>query len=139
MMTPPPVPSSPPAAVGEMAALAGHSSAILQKTIEIQNEIRLINVHNQHHILTKNNEVKNLDASCKYCQAFQGNVEHIRQEASPTSKQMIKNSHENSILSNNVRIFNELERIVDISGRRGQVTVPRNWAGKRVKVTLLED
>jgi putative transposon-encoded protein len=32
---------------------------------------------------------------------------------------------------------NNLERTVDVAGKKGQIVVPRSWAGKRVRVTLL--
>lgn len=53
-------------------AAARHSLAILQKTIQIQNDIRLINLHQQQHILPHNGKVQYLDASCMYCKAFLG-------------------------------------------------------------------
>jgi putative transposon-encoded protein len=37
-----------------------------------------------------------------------------------------------------IETLNEIERTVDVSGKTGSVVVPKAWAGKRVKIMVVE-
>ena len=91
----------------------GSTSAILEKIVELQQEIALINRHEQAH-------VQLFDSACSYCQ---GNLARTRPE--PQTKRG--------------SVTCELERSVELVGKGGGVSVPRSWVGKRVKVSLLAD
>ena len=93
----------------------GSASAILEKIVELQQEIALINRHEQAH-------VQHFEPTCGYCQGRAAN-------ARASEEQHVKKAS----------VTCELERSVDLAGKGGGVTVPRGWVGKKVKVSLLAD
>ena len=97
------------------------SSAILDKINRLQEEIAMINLHGAEHIRISG-EIMKVDPSCLYCQAFKDEPKEAPQ-LSKTNKKMGASS--------------ELERTVGATGKNGHVIVPRNWVGKRVKITLV--
>jgi putative transposon-encoded protein len=99
----------------------GPSNTLLERIMQIRQEIDMINIHGSQHI-TNNGEVKRLDQSCTYCQV------HIEKHPVVQAETRVKKNSS----------FNELERNVDITGKNAYVAVPRNWAGKRVKILLID-
>jgi putative transposon-encoded protein len=97
-----------------------NSSAILEKIMELQQEIALINLHERAHINRVSTE---FEPSCSYCLASVGRLKVERTETDSGKK---------------TSTATELERLVELVDKAGSVTVPRNWAGKRVKVVLLD-
>jgi putative transposon-encoded protein len=98
-----------------------NSSAILEKIMELQQEIALINLHERAHV---NRGDKGFEPSCSYCLASSGKLSTATVEAETEIKK--------------ISVTTELERSVELVGKAGSVIVPRNWAGKRVKVVLLD-
>ena len=99
----------------------GSPNDILDRIMHIRQEIDMIDLHGSQHV-TISGEVKQLEQSCTYCQV------HIEKHVvAPRSARVKKNSG-----------YNELERNVDIAGKNAYVAVPRNWAGKRVKILLVD-
>ena len=95
-------------------------SALIPKEINaIREEISLIDLHRTAHMDGKN--VRQADKSCKYCQ------QHLPQQA----VQQVVTARAP------IPTVNDLERTVEVSGKKGQITVPRGWAGKKVRVTLV--
>jgi putative transposon-encoded protein len=94
------------------------TSAILEKIMELQQEIAQINLHERAHTGIEG-EVYH-EPTCNYCQA----AEHIIKSDEGRNK---KSS-----------IVCELERSVESTGKNGNVLVPKSWAGRRVRVMLLE-
>ncbi|HEY7506724.1 MAG TPA: hypothetical protein VH621_03905 [Nitrososphaera sp.] len=104
------------------------SSIIPREIIAIHEEIALIDMHRTEH-MAGYGQVRLLDQSCKFCQPHLG-IE-IKQEVicnPATEPQEAKKAKPAE---------NNLERTVDVAGKKGQIVVPRSWAGKRVRVTLL--
>jgi hypothetical protein len=95
-------------------------SALFPKEIvAIREEITLIELHRTEH---KNGiNVRQADKSCKYCQLY---VQQPQDQPTETQRAPIST-------------LNDLERTVEASGKKGQITVPRSWAGKKVRVTLI--
>ena len=93
------------------------SGGVVQKILEIQEQMAMINKHRREHIDNTTSD------SCIYCQRKMKVFD--RQDTSKSKKK--------------VRTLNEIERSVDTSGKNGYVIVPRTWAGKRVKITLLDE
>lgn len=94
-------------------------SAVIPKEIAaIREEISLIRLHRTEHM--EGLKVRHADSSCKYCQQY---------VPQPTVQQVIAPVP--------IPTVNDLERTVEVSGKKGQITVPRSWAGKRVRVTLV--
>jgi putative transposon-encoded protein len=112
-----------------------------QKLIEIQDEIIRIEIHRVKHLTMEKNS-RELDPSCKYCSMnSEGklrkdllNAEIIQESSEP---KINKNVLIRKEISKSSAQFNDLERTVDDSGKRGQIIVPRTWVGRRVKVILL--
>ena len=96
------------------------SSTVLERIMHIRQEIDMIDIHGSQHV-TNSGEVKRLEQSCTYCQ-----VHTEKHPVAPTETRVKRNS------------YNELERNVDIVGKNAYVAVPRNWAGKRVKILLVD-
>jgi hypothetical protein len=93
------------------------SGGVVQKILEIQEQMAMINKHRrEHHGNTASD-------SCVYCQR----------------KMQILGREDTAKGKKKVRTLNEIERSVDTSGKNGCVIVPRTWAGKRVKITLLDE
>jgi hypothetical protein len=117
------------------------SSAILGKIMLLQEEIGRINLHKLEHV-TAGGEIKRLHQACEYCQAL---VTKEAKHDAPASAVLVvqepanNQTTEDAIAGNSMAtpMLNELERTVELAGKRGQVLVPRNWAGKRVKIVLL--
>lgn len=100
--------------VSTSAQISDNSDGTVQKILEIQEQMVMIDKHKREHASCISN-------SCVYCQRKNLSAKH---EAAKGRK---------------LRTSNELERSVDTSGKNGCVIVPRSWAGKRVKITLLAD
>ncbi|HEY8140073.1 MAG TPA: DUF2080 family transposase-associated protein [Nitrososphaera sp.] len=104
-------------------------SIIPREIIAIHEEITLIDMHRTEH-MAGYGQVKLLDQSCKYCQPHF--VSEAKQEVicepapEPQEVRKAKPPAENN-----------LERTVDVAGKKGHIVVPRSWAGKRVRVILL--
>jgi hypothetical protein len=95
------------------------SALIPKEIVAIREEITLIDLHRTAHMDGIN--LRQADKSCKYCQ------QHVHQpSAQPAENPKAP-----------IATSNDLERTVEISGKKGQITVPRGWAGKRVRVTLV--
>lgn len=94
------------------------SALIPKEIVAIREEITLIDQHRTEHMDGIN--VRQADRSCKYCQ------QHVQQKDLPVETQKAP-----------IVTQNDLERTVEVSGKKGQITVPRSWAGKKVRVTLV--
>ena len=108
-----------------------NSSIIPSEIIAIHEEITLIDLHRTEH-MTGCGQVRLLDQSCKYCQPHLGcemKQEVICEPAPEPEPHEVKKAK--------APAENNLERTVDVAGKKGQIVVPRSWAGKRVRVTLL--
>lgn len=90
-----------------------HTSAVLERITALQQEIALINLHERVHV--RNGEA-GFEPSCRYCK--------------PSQEQEKKKSPG--------RVVCELERCVEAVGKSGAVMVPKSWAGRKVRVMLLE-
>jgi hypothetical protein len=97
------------------------SGGVVQKILEIQEELVMIDKHKREHLAISNDT----NNSCMYCQRRQQLLGG--HETNKAAKAKKKN-----------RTLNEIERSVDASGKNGCVIVPRSWAGKRVKIVLLD-
>jgi hypothetical protein len=111
-----------------------------QKLIEIQDEIIRIEIHRVKHLTMEKNPGE-LDPTCKYCSMnSEGKMskdlksESIQELPEPKINKNVVIKKE---ISKPSAQFNDLERTVDDSGKRGQIIVPRTWVGRRVKVILL--
>jgi len=93
------------------------ASAILEKIMELQQEIALINLHERAHV---SGASLHFEPSCGYCQVHAGQIKAARIEDDKKAA-----------------VSSELERSVELGDKAGAVTVPRSWIGKRVKVVLL--
>ncbi len=93
----------------------GSASAILEKIVELQREIAIINRHEQAHL-------QHFEPTCSYCQG--GVAKKVAVE-----EQRVKRAS----------VTCELERSVDLASKGGGVTVPRSWVGRKVKVSLLAE
>ncbi len=99
------------------------SSMIPSEIIAIHEEIALIDLHRTEHM--SYGHFKQLDQSCKFCQPHFGGEAKLEVIAPEPQEKKAKPAE------------NNLERTVDVAGKKGQIVVPRSWAGKRVRVTLL--
>ena len=100
---------------------------VLQKILEVQQQIVMLNRHEREHISATGAIIKVI-TSCHYCQlqSDSGNWEH-------------HDSNKQGDKTKKIATLNEIEREVEMSGKNGCVIVPKTWAGKRVRLTLLED
>ena len=90
---------------------------VTENIFKIQQEILLIEKHGKEHV--SNGEISKRDSSCWYCHRHQEPAE-IKEKRKPATT-------------------NEIERIVDMSGKSGVVVVPKTWFGKTVKIILVEE
>ena len=97
------------------------NTLVPKEIVAIREEITLIDLHRTEHM--EGMKVRQADTSCKYCQ----------QHAQPKQITAENSSAERVALTT----VNDLERTVEVAGKKGQITVPRSWAGKRVRVTLV--
>lgn len=102
---------------------------IVPRILQIQAEMLIINRHNREHSTGKPND------SCVYCQ---------RKRELLQQHQILESQHpKNEVIvvkpKKKIQTLNEIVRSVDVSGKNSYVSVPRSWAGKRVKITLLDD
>jgi putative transposon-encoded protein len=94
---------------------------VMQKILAVQQEILMINKHGQENIM----EVRRLqNAGTSY------------QTTDAISDGQQKHDNE---FKKRIETLNEVERIVDIAGKNASVLVPKTWAGKRVRITLMND
>ena len=105
----------------------GSSGIVMQKILAIQQEILMINKHEREHIVS-HVEARQSESSCGFCQQ-QNLVIHDRNGTDPREKERKKR----------IETLKEIERLVDISGKNGCVLVPKTWAGKRVRIILVDD
>ena len=111
------------------------SSAIPKEIVAIHEEIALIDAHNTGH-MKEFGQVRQLDESCKYCQPYlHRGVNSEQLHTDPAKPQTTK--HEKPITYSPATMHAGLERTVDLAGKKGQIVVPRSWAGRRVRVTLI--
>lgn len=99
---------------------------VMQKILVIEQEIVMLNRHEREHI-PKHGEQAEQSTSCPYCQE----QDLKKQQTSACDKQ-----EENG---KKIATLNEMEREVEISGKNGCVLVPKTWAGKRVRIIIVED
>ena len=90
----------------------------------IRDEITLIDAHRTEHM--DGTKVRQADKSCRYCQQYL-----------PKEPQAPAASASAEAERAPLNVVNNLERTVDLSGKKGQITVPRSWVGKKVRVTLV--
>ncbi len=102
-----------------------NSSIIPREIIAIHEEIALIDLHRTEH-MSGYGQFKQLDQSCKFCQPHFGSEAKQEVTCAPEPQEKKARPAENN-----------LERTVDVAGKKGQIVVPRSWAGKRVRVMLL--
>jgi putative transposon-encoded protein len=126
--------SSPSASTGQIPNIViGRSSggSLVEKIVEIQKELILINKHKleHNHIPTAHTESTS-SSSCVYCQRRR---KQLLEGGSPVAD---NKAHQG--IRKVIRTSNEIERLVDTSGKNGSVTVPKSWAGKKVKIILLD-
>jgi hypothetical protein len=120
------------------------SSGNAEKILEIKKEIAQINLHRAEHITAGGQKVLQIDQSCRYCLVYLESK--VRAELAPSVQEEIvatSDAAPKHEVSNNgsraVKEENNLERIVDLDGKKGRITVPRSWASRKVRVTLLHD
>lgn len=99
---------------------------VMQKILEVQQQIVMLNRHEREHITSTGGMAKP-NTSCPYCQQ-QCNTENC--------DQVSNRQHDNK---KKISTRNEIEREVEISDRNGCVIVPKTWAGKMVRITLVDD
>jgi hypothetical protein len=95
------------------------NSFISKEIIAIREEITLIESHRTEHM--QGLRVRQAESSCKYCQPYLSQPKEKAKIAEHTP----------------LATANDLERTVETSGKKGQITVPRGWAGKKVRVTII--
>jgi putative transposon-encoded protein len=98
-----------------------NNALVPKEIVAIRQEITLIDQHRNEHM--EGLKVRQPDAACKYCQPY----------VLPTQQPPVKQEIERAPITT----VNDLERTVEVAGKKGQITVPRSWAGKRVRVTLV--
>ena len=97
------------------------NTLVPKEIVAIREEITLIDLHRTEHM--DGMKVRQTNTACKYCQQY------------VQPKQV---TAENSVVERApLTTLNDLERTVEVAGKKGQITVPRSWAGKRVRVTLV--
>ena len=99
----------------------------MQKILEVQQQIVMLNRHEREHI-TNTSDMGKPNPSCLYCQQ-QSSTENCAQVGSRQLQDSKKK----------ISTRNEIEREVEISDRNGCVIVPKTWAGKMVRITLVEN
>lgn len=99
---------------------------VMQKILVVEQEILMLNRHEREHI-AKHGEQVEKSTSCPYCKE----QDLKKQQANACDKQE-ENGKKNATL-------NAMERDVEISGKNGCVLVPKTWAGKRVRIMIVED
>ncbi len=100
------------------------ASMIPREITSIQQEISLIKQHKTLHM--DGLQVRSPDRSCKFCKQYLPASEEPKQaKAQPITERPP------------LATVNDVERTVEVAGKKGQITVPRNWAGKKVRVTLI--
>lgn len=104
----------------------GSSGIVMQKILAIQQEILMINKHEKH--IVSSGEAGQPESSCGFCQQ-QNIVIHDRNGTDQREKERKKR----------LETLKEIERLVDISGKNGCVLVPKTWAGKRVRIILVDE
>jgi putative transposon-encoded protein len=95
------------------------SALIPKEIVAIREEISLIEQHRTEHM--EGLRVRQADNSCKYCQ------QHLQPIA----------ESQHAVVRAQISTVNDLERTVEVAGKKGQITVPRSWLGKRVRVTII--
>jgi hypothetical protein len=110
-------------------------AAIPIEIVQIREEIVQIDLHRSAHV-AGDGQVKQLDQSCRYCQTYgRSSTRNLPSLNGPATLEFE--------LEGNIRAPRfasskaGLERTVDLSGKKGLIVVPRTWAGKRVRVSLL--
>lgn len=98
---------------------------VMEKILVVEQEILMLNRHEREHV-APNGEQSKQSISCPYCQQ-----QNLKQQANACDRQ-----EENG---KKIATLNEMEREVEISGKNGCVLVPKTWAGKRVKIMILDD
>jgi putative transposon-encoded protein len=98
---------------------------VMQKILVVEQEIVMLSRHEREHIAKHGDQVEQ-STSCPYCQE-----QNLKQQTSACEKQ-----EENG---KKIVTLNEMEREVEISGKNGCVLVPKTWAGKRVRIIMVED
>jgi putative transposon-encoded protein len=99
------------------------SALIPKEIVAIREEISLIEQHRTEHM--EGLKVRQADNSCKYCQ------QHLQPKEQPIAES------QHAVVRAQISTVNDLERTVEVAGKKGQITVPRSWLGKRVRVTLI--
>lgn len=94
---------------------------VLEKILQMQQEIATINLHEREHI-TDLGELKIIVDNCAYCQVHLGHATRAPSKGRPSRN----------------AVSSELERTACAAGKTAHVAVPRNWAGKRVRIVLLD-
>jgi hypothetical protein len=95
---------------------------VTQKILEVQQQLVMLNRHEREHIT---GDIDTGNATCPYCQ-----------HCDSDNFQIGNNQKENK---KKISTRNEIEREVEISDKNGRVIVPKTWAGKLVRITLVED
>lgn len=98
---------------------------VMQKILVVEQEILMLNRHEREHVAPNGEQAKQ-SISCPYCQQ-----QDLKYQANACDKQ-VENGKK-------IATLNEMEREVEISGKNGCVLVPKTWAGKRVKIMILDD
>ena len=112
---------------GLLPTIPNGTGIVLQKILEVQQQIVMLNRHEREHI-SGTGYILELNTSCPYCQqqSDSGNWEHH-----------VSNKRRDK--TKKIATLNEIEREVEMSGKNGCVIVPKTWVGKRVRITLVED
>ncbi|HKU49051.1 MAG TPA: DUF2080 family transposase-associated protein [Nitrososphaera sp.] len=97
-----------------------------KEIVAIREEISLIELHRTGHM--EGLKVRQADRSCKYCQPYMQHNIIVKQSQLATTDETVRVP---------LATANDLERTVEVAGKKGQITVPKSWAGKRVRVTLI--
>ena len=96
----------------------------LENIMRMKQEIGLIRIHDSEHVKS-DGKVLALDKACPYC----------RRHSTIDENSMVGVENKKKSATSQ----KELRRMADISGINGCVIVPRSWAGKNVRIILVED
>ena len=99
---------------------------VMQKILVVEQEIVMLNRHEREHT-AKHGEQAEQSTSCPYCQE-----QDLKKQQTSACVKQEQNGKK-------IATLNEMEREVEISGKNGCVLVPKTWAGKRVRIIIVED
>ena len=110
-----------PSTVSEQHPGLGHFEYVLNKLLEIQQEFCSFEKKEDDA-----NPASDLSVNQPFCNKEQSG------EPSPETKESWSDRKKK------IETLSEIERTVEVSGKTGSVILPKAWAGKRVKIMVVE-